>query len=380
MSESAKRVRFLSGNEACAEGALAAGCRFFAGYPISPSSEIAEFMSARLPRIGGRFVQMEDEIASVGAILGGALAGAKTMTATSGPGLSLMQENLGFGMMAEIPCVVVDVMRGGPSTGNPTGPSQSDVMAFRWGTHGDHPTVALCPASIHEVFHLTVEAFNFAEQMRTPVFLAMDEITAHMREKIEIPDTAALSITDRRKPQLAKGQPYYPYEPAADLVPAMANFGEGYRYHVTGLNHDKTGFPTNSSEQMELGNRRLLDKIEVNKDKLIRYESYLCDDAEVLVVAYGSSARSARRAVDDARRKGVKAGLFRPITLFPIPDAQIQKAAAKAKRVIVPEMNLGQYVMIVERVLGQKVPVEGINQVNGEPIQPSRVLAALMGE
>lgn len=380
MSESAKRVRFLSGNEACAEGALAAGCRFFAGYPISPSSEVAEFMSARLPRVGGRFIQMEDEIASMGAILGGALAGAKTMTATSGPGLSLMQENLGFGMMAEIPCVVVDVMRGGPSTGNPTGPSQSDVMAFRWGTHGDHPTVALCPATIEEVFHLTVEAFNFAELVRTPVFLAMDEITAHMREKIEIPDAAALKITGRRKPKLAEGEPYFPFQPDADLVPPMANFGEGYRYHVTGLNHDKTGFPTNSSEQMETGNRRLMDKIEVNKDKLLRFESYLCDDAEVLVVAYGSSARSAKRAVDDARRKGVKAGLFRPITLFPIPEDQIRQAAEKAKRVIVPEMNLGQYVMIVERVLGHKVPVEGIHQVNGEPIQPSRVLAALMGE
>jgi len=379
MSESAKRVRFLSGNEACAEGALAVGCRFFAGYPISPSSEIAEFMSARLPKLGGRFIQMEDEIASIGAILGGSLAGAKSMTATSGPGLSLMQENLGFGMMAEIPCVIIDVMRGGPSTGNPTGPSQSDLMAIRWGTHGDHPVVALCPASIHEVFHLTVEAFNFSELVRTPVILAMDEITAHMREKIEIPDPSQLKVVERRKPALAPGEPYYPYEPGPDLVPPMANYGEGYRFHVTGLNHDRTGFPTNSAELMESGNRRLLEKIEVNKEKLLRYDSYRCEDAEVLVVAFGSSARAARRAVDDARTKGVKAGLFRPITLFPIPEEQIRQAAAKAKRVVVPEMNLGQYSMIVERVLGHAVPVEGVNQVNGEPIQPSKVLAALLG-
>jgi 2-oxoglutarate ferredoxin oxidoreductase subunit alpha len=374
------RYRFLSGNEACAEGALAAGCRFFAGYPISPSSEVAEFMSARLPRLGGRFIQMEDEIASIGAILGAALTGQKTMTATSGPGLSLMQENLGFGMMAEIPCVVLDVMRGGPSTGNPTGPSQSDVMAIRWGTHGDHPVIALCPATIHEVFHLTVESFNFAEMMRTPVVLAIDEITAHMREKIELPDPSRLNVVDRRKPKLAPGEPYFPYDPGPDLVPAMANYGEGYRYHMTGLNHDNTGFPTGNAELMEAGNRRLLDKIEANKDKLLRYETYRTEDAEILIVAYGSSARSARRAVDDAREKGVKVGLFRVITLYPIPDEAIRQAASKVRRVIVPEMNLGQYVMVVQRVLGHAVPVSGIHQVNGEPIQPSRILAHILGE
>ncbi len=380
MSDQSKRVKFLSGNEACAEGALAAGCRFFAGYPISPSSEVAELMSVRLPRLGGKFIQMEDEIASMGAILGASLAGAKSMTATSGPGLSLMQENLGFGMMAEVPCVVVDVMRGGPSTGNPTGPSQSDVMALRWGTHGDHPVVVLCPATIHEVFHNTVECFNFAEMVRTPVVLAMDEITAHMREKIEVPDPASLTVVGRRKPKLGPGEPYYPFQPGPDLVPDMANYGEGYRYHVTGLNHDKTGFPTGNAELMESGNRRLLEKIEFNKDKLLRYESYRTEDAKVLVVAYGSAARSSRRAVDDARGKGVKAGLFRPITLYPIPEKQLQAAAAGARKVIVPEMNLGQYIMIVERVLGHAVPVSGVNLVNGEPIQPSRILSAILGE
>lgn len=380
MSDGTKRAKFLSGNEACAEGAIAAGCRFFAGYPISPSSEIAEFMSGRLPKIGGRFIQMEDEIASIGAILGASLSGAKSMTATSGPGLSLMQENLGFGMMAEIPAVIIDVMRGGPSTGNPTGPSQSDVMAIRWGTHGDHPAVALCPATINEVFHLTVESFNYSELVRTPVILAMDEITAHMREKIEIPDPSQLKVIDRRKPALAGGQAYCPYEPGPDLVPPMANYGEGYRYHVTGLNHDRTGFPTNNSELMESGNRRLLDKIVANQEKLFRFEEYLTEDAEVLVVAYGSSARSGRRAVDDARQRGIKAGIIRIISLFPIPEDAIRNAAARARRVIVPEMNLGQYSLIVERVLGRSVPVRGIHQVNGEPIQPSRILAEIVGE
>ena len=361
-------------------GALAAGCRFFAGYPISPSSEIAEFLSAQLPKIGGHFIQMEDEIASIGAILGASLAGAKTMTATSGPGLSLMQENMGFGMMAEIPCVIVDVMRGGPSTGNPTGPSQSDVMALRWGTHGDHPVIVVCPASIKEVFYGTVDCFNYAEMLRTPVVLAMDEITAHMREKIEVPAQEELHIVYRKKPSVKPGEPYFPYQPGLDLVPEMADFGEGYRYHITGLNHDRTGFPTGNPEIMEEGNRRLLEKVERNKEKLLKYEEYKTSDAEVLVVAYGSTARSARRAVDDARERGVKAGLFRPITLYPIPDAALQAAAAKAKRVIVPEMNLGQYIMIVERVLGHTVKISGVNLVNGEPIQPSRILSAIVGE
>jgi 2-oxoglutarate ferredoxin oxidoreductase subunit alpha len=380
MSDHAKRVKFLSGNEACSLGAIAAGCRFFAGYPISPSSEIAEFLSGQLPKVGGRFIQMEDEIASIGAILGASLAGAKAMTATSGPGLSLMQENMGFGMMAEIPCVIVDVMRGGPSTGNPTGPSQSDVMALRWGTHGDHPAIVVCPASIKEVYYGVVDCFNYAEMLRTPVVLAMDEITAHMREKIEIPAQEELTIVYRKKPSVKPGEAYFPYQPGPDLVPAMADFGEGLRYHITGLNHDKTGFPTGNPEIMESGNRRLLEKVEVNKEKLLKYEEYKTSDAEVLVVAYGSTSRSARRAVDDARERGIKAGLFRPITLYPIPDKALQAAAAKAKKVIVPEMNLGQYIMIVERVLGHSVPISGVNLVNGEPIQPSRILSAIVGE
>jgi 2-oxoglutarate/2-oxoacid ferredoxin oxidoreductase subunit alpha len=374
MAGNEKNIKFLSGNEACAEGAVVAGCRFFGGYPISPSSEIAEFMSRRMPLIGGSFIQMEDEIASMGAILGASLAGVKSMTATSGPGLSLMQENIGFGAMAEIPTVVIDVMRGGPSTGNPTGPSQSDVMAIRWGTHGDHPAIALCPESVNEVFLLTIEAFNVSELLRTPVILAMDEITAHMREKVELLGPEKVTIIDRKKPQ---GDTYLPYEPGEDLVPPLAGYGEGYRFHVTGLNHDKTGFPTNKPELMEEGNLRIMDKLEKNKDRIIRHEEFLTGDAEILVVAYGSSARAAKRAVRNAREKGIKAGLFRPITLYPLSEQALQKSAAKVKRVIVPEMNLGQYIMIVERVIGHNCPIIGINQVDGEPITPGKILSKI---
>jgi 2-oxoglutarate/2-oxoacid ferredoxin oxidoreductase subunit alpha len=371
-------VKFLAGNEACVEGAIAAGCRFFGGYPISPSSEIAEKMSGLLPKLGGKFIQMEDEIASMGAIIGASLAGAKAMTATSGPGFSLMQENIGFAMMAEVPCVVVNVMRGGPSTGNPTGPSQADVLQSRWGTHGDHPAIVLSPSTIREVFETTVLCFNFAERMRTVTFLAMDEIVAHLREKITIPPASEIHVENRKRPALEPGQTYNPYEPGEDLVPPMLNYGEGHRYHVTGLDHDKTGFPSGSPEVMESLHRRLVDKVEKNKDSLILDERAHCDDAEVLVIAYGSTARSARRAVEEARAKGVKAGLYRPITLYPLPERQIQEAAKRAKRVVVPEMNLGQYRLEVERVLGH--PVTGVHRVNGEPILPSLILSAILGD
>jgi 2-oxoglutarate ferredoxin oxidoreductase subunit alpha len=373
-------VKFLSGNEACVEGAIAAGCRFFAGYPISPSSEIAEKMSGRLPKIGGKFIQMEDEIASMGAIIGASLAGEKAMTATSGPGFSLMQENIGYGMMAEVPCVVVNVMRGGPSTGNPTGPSQSDVLQCRWGTHGDHPAIVLSPSSIREVFETTILCFNFAERMRTVTVLAMDEIVAHMREKIEIPSAGQIKVVNRRKPDLKPDETYLPFKPGDDLVPPMANFGEGHRYHVTGLDHDYTGFPSGSAEVMEELHRRLVDKVEKNRDELILTENHRTDDAEVLVVAFGSTARSAKRAVEEARSRGVKAGLFRPVTLYPVPEKQIAGAASKARRIIVPEMNLGQYRLEVERLVDRSVRVSGVNRVNGEPIQPSLILSAILGE
>ncbi len=373
-------VKFLAGNEACVEGALAAGCRFFAGYPISPSSEIAEKMSGRLPKLGGKFIQMEDEIASMGAIIGASLAGAKTMTATSGPGFSLMQENIGYAMMAEVPCVVVNVMRGGPSTGHPTGPSQSDVQQSRWGTHGDHPAIVLSPNSIREVFDTTVTSFNFAEMMRTCVVLAMDEIVGHMREKIEIPEAKDIVITNRKRPSLKAGETYMPYAPDADLVPPMMNFGEGARYHVTGLDHDASGFPSGSSEVMESLHRRLVDKVDRNLDKLLLWEDFETADAEVLVVAYGSTSRSAKRAVSEARQRGIKAGLFRPVTLYPVPEKQLLAAAAKARRIVVPEMNLGQYSLEVDRLVDRSVKVVGVNRVNGEPIAPSLILSAIVGE
>ena len=374
-----QNVKFLAGNEACVEGALAAGCRFFAGYPISPSSEIAEKMSGRLPKLGGKFIQMEDEIASMGAIIGASLAGAKTMTATSGPGFSLMQENMGYAMMAEIPCVVINVMRGGPSTGNPTGPSQSDVMQSRWGTHGDHPAIVLTPNSIREAFETTVHCFNFAEMMRTCTVLAMDEIVAHMREKMVIPAPGDIKIINRKRPQLKEGEVYRPYAPDADLIPPMMNFGEGARYHVTGLDHDATGFPSGAPDNQETLHRRLLDKVELHKDELTLFEEHRLEDADVLVVAYGSTSRSAKRAVEEARSQGVKAGMFRPITLYPLAEKQIERAAAHAKKIVVPEMNLGQYRLEVERIVGRAVPVVGVHRVNGEPIAPSLILSAILG-
>lgn len=379
IEQKAPVVKFLAGNEACVEASLAAGCRFFAGYPISPSSEIAEKMSGRLPKLGGKFIQMEDEIASIGAIIGASLAGAKTMTATSGPGFSLMQENLGYAMMAEVPCVVVNVMRGGPSTGNPTGPSQSDVLQSRWGTHGDHPAIVLSPNSIREVFDATVHCFNFAELLRTPVILNMDEIVAHMREKIIIPPPEEITLIERKRARLAEGETYLPYEPGEDLVPPWMSYGEGARFHVTGLNHDKTGFPTGNAELLEQLGRRLLDKVELHRDQLMIFENHRTEDAEVLVVAYGSTSRSAKRAVEEARAQGVKAGLFRPLTLYPVPEAALERAAAKAKKVVVPEMNLGQYRLEVERVVGRSVPITGVNRINGEPIPPSLILSAILG-
>lgn len=373
-------VKFLAGNEACAEGAIAAGCRFFAGYPISPSSEIMERMSNLLPKVGGKFMQMEDELASMAAIIGASLAGAKAMTGTSGPGFSLMQENLGFAAMAEIPCVVVNAMRGGPSTGNPTGPSQSDVMQTRWGTHGDHPAIVLSPMTIREVFDSTVHCFNFAEVMRTPVILAVDAIVAHMRERIEIPPASEIKIANRKKPELKEGETFYPYETTEDLVPPMMNFGEGARYHVTGLNHDRTGFPTGKADLLESGGRRIMDKIDRHINEILIFDHFNTEDCDSLVIAYGSTARSAKRAVIEAREKGINAGLFRPLTLFPVPEKEILKASAKAKRIIVPEMNLGQYILEIQRVIGKEVPIVGVNSVNGEPILPSDILSAVMGD
>lgn len=366
-------ARIMSGNEAIAEGAVAAGVRFFAGYPITPSSEIAEVLSYLLPRVGGKFIQMEDELSSVGAIVGASLAGVKSMTATSGPGFSLMQENIGFAFMVEVPCVIVNVQRGGPSTGLPTRPSQADVMQARWGTHGDHNMIVLVPSSVKESFDLTVECVNLSEMYRTPVVLLLDEVIAHMREKVILPEKDEIKIIERKKPARG-GEKYLPYQVTEDAIPPMANFGEGYRYHVTGLTHDETGFPTNDPEEIDKNIRRLYSKIEKHKDEIIRVEEVYTEDAEMAVFAYGSVARSARNVVKKAREKGINVGLMRPITLWPFPEKEVSNLANRAKKIIVPEMNMGQIINEIRRVVPQGVEVEGINRVDGELITPSEIM------
>jgi 2-oxoglutarate ferredoxin oxidoreductase subunit alpha len=365
-------VRVMSGNEACAEGAMAAGLRFFAGYPITPSSEIAEELARRLPRSGGVFLQMEDEIAAMGAVVGASLAGSKAMTATSGPGFSLKQENIGFACMAEVPCVVVNVQRGGPSTGLPTMPSQGDVMQARWGTHGDHPAIALSPFSVAETYELTVRAFNLAEAYRTPVILLLDEIIGHVNEKVRLPEQ--LELVERKVPD-APPERYRPYRHTEDGVPPMAAFGRnGYRFHVTGLAHDETGFPTNDPVQIDRLNRRLADKIERHRDAIVEVVRHACDDAELAVFAYGSVARAARQAVDEARARGVPVGLLRPRTLWPFPAEAVAALAAQVETILVPEMNLGQLAHEVEWAARGACRVVSFPRVDGLPIRPAQVL------
>ncbi|WDV47804.1 2-oxoacid:acceptor oxidoreductase subunit alpha [Clostridiaceae bacterium M8S5] len=371
-----KNVKLMQGNEACVEGALAAGMTFYAGYPITPSTEIAEISSLKLPQIGGKFIQMEDEIAGMAATIGGSLAGLKSMTATSGPGFSLKQENIGYACIAEIPCVIVNVQRGGPSTGLPTSPSQGDVMQAKWGTHGDHPVIALSPSSVKETFDLTVKCFNYAEKYRTPVILLLDEVVAHMRERIEIPDASEIEVVDRKKPK-KNLDTYNPYEIVDDtLIPPMAAYGEGYRFHVTGLSHNITGFPSNDSVIAENLLNRLMDKISNNIDDLSIYENYKMEDAEVVIVAYGSTARSAKSAVDAARKEGLKVGLFRPMTIWPFLAKQIEEIDSKVKNIVVAEMNLGQYSLEVERVC-KSAKVSHYGKVNGELITPDEILTAV---
>lgn len=370
------QVKFMQGNEACAEGAIYAGCRFFAGYPITPSSEIAEVLSVRLPQAGGCFIQMEDEIAAMAAVIGASLAGARALTATSGPGFSLKQENIGYACMAEVPCVIVDVMRGGPSTGLPTAPSQSDIMQARWGTHGDHQIIAIAPASVGEMFTETVRAFNLSERFRTPVILLSDEIVGHMRERIAIPARGELEVEDRHKPVCPPGS-YKPYDVSKGDVPPMANFGEGYRCHVTGLCHDATGFPTGDPAFVHADQVRVMRKVCARLGEIQRWEETFTDDAEILLVAIGSSARSAKHAVKTARSKGIRAGLFRPITLWPFPNERIRALARRARAIVVPEMNLGQLALEVERAARCDVPIEGVFSAGGDAVTPRQIMAAI---
>ncbi len=366
-------IRVITGNEACAEGALAAGICFYAGYPITPSSEIAEILSEKLPEVGGYFIQMEDEIAAMGAIIGASLTGAKSMTATSGPGFSLKQENLGYAAMTEVPCVVVNVMRGGPSTGLPTLPAQGDVMQARWGTHGDHPAIALAPNSVRETFELTIRAFNLSEKYRTPVVLLLDEIIGHVNEKVVLPQPGEYEILNRKKPDVPP-EKYLPYAHTESGVPPMANFGEGYRHHVTGLCHDESGFPTNNSAEIDRLIRRLHRKIDANLDDIVQVREHQLEDAEIVLFAYGSTSRSAKQAMLMAREKGLKVGMLRPQTLWPFPEAQTRRAAGRARHIIVPELNLGQLAHEVEWATCRSVPIHRINRVDGEPINPVEIL------
>ncbi len=371
-----KESKFISGNEAIAYGAIAAGCRFFAGYPISPSSEIAENMSFLLPKYGGKFIQMEDEIASIGAAIGASIAGRKSMTATSGPGFSLKQENLGLACMAEIPLVVVNVMRGGPSTGAPTSPAQADILQSRWGTHGDHPIIVIAPTMVQEIFFEIVRAFNLAERFRNPVVFLIDEINGHMRAKVDIYDESELELWNRPKPENPKGWKT-PYKRNEELVPLMPDFGEGARFNITGLDHSETGFPTGDPKVRQQLHYFLRDKIEKNKDKILKNEYMEVEDAEIIVVAYGSTARSAMRAVEVLGEKGVKVGLFRPITIFPVPEEDMYRVCKNAKKIVVPEMNLGQYILEVERVMKKQMPIVGVNRTDGEPITPEQIMEAI---
>lgn len=370
-------IKMWQGNVACAEGALAAGCRFFAGYPITPSSEIAEVLSRRLPMVGGKFIQMEDEIGAMGATIGASLGGVKAMTATSGPGFSLKQENLGFAAMAEVPCVIINVQRGGPSTGLPTHAAQGELMQARWGTHGDHPIIVLSPCSVRETYDMTVKAFNLSEKYRTPVILLSDEIVGHLTEKVEVPPIEELGLINRKKPTVSPDK-YLPYEMDETDIPAMANFGEGYRYHVTGLAHDETGFPTNDPLKIEAQLERLNRKIDRYRDDIVEIETLYTDDAEILVISFGSTARSARRAVANARKNGTKAGLLRLKTVWPMPYREIEAIGANVKRIIVAEMNLGQLAHEVEWAVRRSKPVVRVNKINGEPITPKEIYNSIV--
>ncbi|MEW6408654.1 MAG: 2-oxoacid:acceptor oxidoreductase subunit alpha [Nitrospirota bacterium] len=373
-SKKIKREILFQGNEAIVEGAIASGCRFFAGYPISPSSEIAEMMSRRLPELGGCFIQMEDEIASLGAVIGASLAGAKAMTATSGPGFSLMQENIGFGIAAEVPCVIVNVMRGGPSTGLPTSPSQGDVMQARWGTHGDHPAVVLSPSSVKECFELAVRAFNLSERYRIPVILLSDEIIGHMREKVALPSFDEVEVFNRVRPTMPP-EWYIPYEDTPAGIPPMGIFGDGYRYHVTGLTHDIRGFPTSRTDEVPAFINRLHRKIQQNLKDIQSVEEFFTEDAEILVVSYGASFRSALKAVKDARIQGIKVGLIKLITLWPFMEKFIKRHTENAKVIIVPEMNMGQMAREIERVCCN--PVVRVNRVDGTIIKHTEIFKAI---
>jgi len=372
----ASRELFINGDIACAEGAISAGCRFFAGYPITPATEIAERMSQRLPQLGGTFIQMEDELGSMNAVLGASWAGVKAMTATSGPGFSLMMENIGLGAMLETPCVVVDIQRAGPSTGLPTMVAQQDMMQARWGSHGDYEIIALSPSSPQEIFDLTVEAFNLSEKYRVPVLMMSDEVVGHMSEKVIIRHVPPESIYPRRLPKTPPGE-YIPFLPDADLVPPMAIAGQGYHFHVTGLTHDEKGYPVMTAEAQGKLVKRLMDKIRKNAKDIIKYREVQTEDAEIIVCAYGITARIARYAAMLARKEGIRAGLIQLITVWPFPEERIRELAAQAKAFVVPELNYGQIVFEVERCVCGKAKTLLVPHGGGVVHTPETILTAI---
>ncbi len=366
----------MQGDIACAEGAIAAGCKFFAGYPITPATEIAERMARRLIEVDGVYVQMEDELASMAAIIGASWAGLKAMTATSGPGFSLMQENIGLAVMTETPCVVVDIMRGSPSTGQPTEPGQQDVMQAKWGSHGDYEVIALAPASVQEMFDLTIECFNFAETYRVPTFLLADGFMGHLFESLTIPPSEEIKLVERKKPSVPPEE-YLPYKPDENLVPPMAGFGEGYRVHITGLTHDEHGYPQTDNPKIQFQLvQRLCEKIRKNADKIIKTSEFMLEDADVAVVAYGIPSRASLSAVKKAREAGIKAGLLRLVTVWPFPEKQVAQLANYVNAIVVPEMNFGQMVREVERA-AKETPVHFLPKLGGDPHSPSEILEAL---
>ncbi len=368
-----KNIRFVQGNEACVEGALYAGLDFFAGYPITPSTEIAELLSLKLPQRGGKFIQMEDEIASMCAVIGASLTGLKVMTATSGPGFSLKQEAIGYAVMAEIPCVIVNVQRGGPSTGLPTKVSQGDVMQARWGTHGDHAIVTLTASNHQDVFRITVEAFNIAETFRTPVILLFDEVVGHMREKLVIPEPGEVPLVERLRTSVPEGTDYHPYLPREDGRLPMSDFGGVHRYNVTGLMHDMWGFPTDNPKIAYGLMRHLIDKIEGHVQDMTHAKDFFLDDAECIFISYGSSARSALHVVENRRARGERLGLLELQTLWPFPAEYVRERCEHAKYVIVVEMNMGQILQEVKKAVDDPEKVFLANSIDGTFITPTKI-------
>ena len=377
------KIRFVQGNEACVEGALYAGLNFFAGYPITPSTELAEHLSVRLPQTGGKFIQMEDEIASMAAIIGASLTGCKTLTATSGPGFSLKQEALGFAVMAEIPCVIVNVMRGGPSTGNPTHVSQGDIQQAKWGTHGDHSIVALTASTIQDVFEMTIEAFNISETYRTPVVLLLDEVVGHMREKLVIPEQGVIPTIHRLRTSVQTGVDYHPYFPRDDGRLPMSDFGDKHRYNVTGLFHDMWGFPTGKPEEIHKLMRHLVDKIDSYANKICKYKQFYLEDAETVLISYGASARTSLEVVHYSRQRGRNVGLLELQTIWPFPKQIVRDVCATVKRVIVVEMNMGQVLQEVKASVNDPNKIFLCNRVDGNLITAEdvkRVLRIIKGK